>query len=178
MAKKESYKYNIYYSGPNKRRSKRGQAMVKRRIKRKNGKSFEEKLESGEDYGSRNHTLKKLGFDTYKDYLKSNLWKKIRTKIMTRANHTCEICHSKATEVHHSRYHRNDLLGKTLKFLHVLCGDCHYNVEFKKGRKLSLKEAVEKQKGLTKKAGETRETESYILDQYGWLDEEFFSIPI
>ena len=175
---KESYKYNIYYSGPNKRRSKRGQAMVKRRIKRKQGKTYEEKLKAGEDYASRNFTLKKLGFNTYKDYLKSPLWKRIRAKVLTHANYTCEICRSKANQVHHSRYHRNDLLGKTLKFLHALCEDCHYNVEFKKGEKLSLKNAVEKQKGLTQKAQKQRETESYVQNHYGWLDEEFFSIPI
>lgn len=178
MAKKESYKYNIYYSGPNKRRSKRGQEMVKRRIKRKQGKTFEEKLKAGEDYASRNHTLKELGFDSYKDYLKSRLWKKIRSKIMNRANYVCEICQSHATEVHHSRYHRNDLLGKTLKFLHPLCGDCHYNVEFKKGVKLSLKDATQKQNGLKEKAEKQRKTDSYIEEEYGWLDKEFFAIPI
>lgn len=133
-------------------------------------------LQSGESYEARNIFLRQLKFKDYKSYLKSRLWKKVRGKVFKKKGCACEICGNYATEIHHSRYHKNDLLGRNLKFLHPLCRDCHYSIEFDGEKKLSLKEAVKKQGVLKEKSAKEQKIQKYIEEEYGYLDEEFFSM--
>lgn len=60
----------------------------------------------------------------YSIYLRSEKWKEIRNKIISRCKNICEVCESApAEQVHHLTYVRlgneelNDLLG--------VCGECH-----------------------------------------------------
>lgn len=86
---------------------------------------------NGLSYASRNRNLALLGFRSYADYLKSDLWRKIRAKVFLVKGRACWICGEYATQVHHNRYHRNDLLGKRLRFLNPICGKCHETIEFR-----------------------------------------------
>lgn len=65
-----------------------------------------------------------------KEYLKSETWKRIRLGALKRANHTCEKCGSKATDIHHMDY---SCIGKYVHdlswFLIALCRPCHELVE-------------------------------------------------
>ena len=58
-------------------------------------------------------------------YLKSEVWKKLRQKILNRSDHICEGCgEAPATQVHHMNYERwggNELLIDLL----AVCRDCH-----------------------------------------------------
>jgi len=127
---------------------------------------------SGENYNSRDVTLKEMGFATYKDYLKSDLWKRIRRKVLKRDKETCEICHCKGNQVHHSRYHKNDLTGKNLNFLHTICGDCHEKIEFKNGEKVQMDEMLERQKSAKAIEDYKRRIEEEYQSKFGFLDSE------
>jgi len=99
-------------------------------------------ITDGLDYRSRGYWLKQLGFTKYSDYLKSRMWQSVKHDL---GDGPCAICGGKASNVHHSRYHRDDLVGATLENLHHLCGACHHLIEFAPdGRKHSLIEANEK----------------------------------
>lgn len=160
------------FKGEGKRRGKRGRRAVLRRIEKIN----HEKQRSGENYRSRNLILKEMGFECYKDYLRSSLWKEIRMRVLERDVFKCQICDGNATQVHHSRYHKRDLTGKNIKFLHSLCEDCHENIEFDNGKKLWMDEALKKQKKLTATAQEEKSTQQYVEKEYGYLDEEFLAM--
>lgn len=63
-------------------------------------------------------------YDSYKEYLKSKEWKKLRRKVLARANRTCELCKmKKATQVHHKTYKR--IFNERLTDLVAVCGICH-----------------------------------------------------
>lgn len=166
------YYYNPEFKAPGKRRGKLGKKRVLERI---NHKKFH-KARNGEAYYSRNLILKEIGFDSYKDYLKSNLWKNIRQEVLTRDKNNCQICGCHGTQVHHSRYHKNDLLGNNLKFLHCLCGECHHKIEFKEDKKVWMDEALIRQKSLIITERFKNETEKEYQEKYGYLDAEFNSI--
>lgn len=108
-------------------------------------------LWSGRDYASRDFILRQMGFKSYRDYLKSDLWQKVRAQVFQEKGRICHCCGNPATSVHHNRYHRNDLTGKTLTFLFPICAICHDGVEFskKKHKKMPLHHAKNelKQKG-------------------------------
>ena len=63
----------------------------------------------------------------YIDYLKSEEWKVLREKILTRDNFICQKCkHEKATSVHHLTYKR---LGRELlEDLISVCRSCHFSL--------------------------------------------------
>lgn len=150
--------------------------MAKRKRLKKAQRQRKVELQEGSSYEARNKFLAELRFKDYKSYLKSKLWAKVRAKVFKKKGRVCEICHAHATEVHHSRYHKNDLLGRNLKFLHPICGDCHKNIEFDGEKKLTLKRAVEKQGVLKERAEKDRAVQEYIEEEYGYLDQEFFGM--
>lgn len=114
-----------------------------RRVLKQNGK--------GEDYKSRHNWLSKIGFSSYKEYLASPLWKEIRKKVYKAKGCNCYLCGAQATELHHNRYHMNDLLGKKLKFINPICRDCHEKIEFDEdGTKSPLKAAAARFKKIRK----------------------------
>lgn len=90
-------------------------------------------------YRERNATLHAMGFKSYRVYLASDLWKLVRSRVFRKKGRICSLCPAPATSVHHNRYHRNDLLGKNLKFLNPICNACHEEIEFSRtGRKKPL----------------------------------------
>lgn len=99
--------------------------------------------QQADSYRARSYWLKQMGFANYEEYLLSPLWAKVRRKVILRAKGKCVSCGGWATQVHHERYHRNDLLGKNLRFLKAVCGTCHQAIEFtwRNPKKLSVKDA-------------------------------------
>ncbi|MFA5381876.1 MAG: hypothetical protein WC356_01835 [Candidatus Micrarchaeia archaeon] len=99
-------------------------------------------------YKQRNISLQKLGFKTYQEYLCSDLWRKIRRKVLGREKNICQICHKNiATQIHHHNYKYETLRGDKRKLRHLvaICGDCHKKAEFSDcGDKSSLPEANER----------------------------------
>lgn len=81
-------------------------------------------------YINRNRELRKLGFSSYKVYLRSDLWKKIREKALKRDGNQCRICQKPARCVHHTSYRVKVLKGKSIRQLVSLCHDCHQSVEY------------------------------------------------
>ena len=61
---------------------------------------------------------------TYKEYILSNEWSKLRFKVLKRAKGLCEVCKTnRAWQVHHKTYKR--LFHEKLSDLIALCGTCH-----------------------------------------------------
>ena len=75
-------------------------------------------------------SYKSLGFASYNDYLKSDLWLGIRQSVLDRAGGRCECCGRPAQCVHHFLYHIGVMTGKSLDSLVALCMGCHKAGEF------------------------------------------------
>src|SRR3990167_3484144 len=66
----------------------------------------------------------KKTYSSYKEYLGSFEWQKIRKRILKRANYKCEICKvQKAYQVHHKTYKR--IFREKDSDLIAICGVCH-----------------------------------------------------
>tara|TARA_R110000823_G_scaffold315193_1_gene446092 strand:- start:2224 stop:2580 length:357 start_codon:yes stop_codon:yes gene_type:complete len=102
-------------------------------------------------YKYRDILLKELGFQNYKYYLSSELWRNdIRPRVIDEYNEECMICEEKCNdlEIHHLEYSKHNLLGKSLDGMIVLCRKCHKRAEFTRAigggkHKRSLREANE-----------------------------------
>lgn len=95
-------------------------------------------------YKVRNTLLRSLGFDSYQNYLQSELWGQIRGQVLSRDSFTCCVCKKFATEVHHRSYTKAGLTGESLNSMQSVCGDCHQRAEIDEfGRKRTLEEANE-----------------------------------
>ncbi len=95
----------------------------------------------GKSYDSRDRWVMSIGFKNYREYLGSELWKAVRRAVFTTKGKTCSTCGQDATELHHTRYHRNDLLGKVLKHIFPICKDCHEAVERDGSQKTTMHRA-------------------------------------
>jgi len=73
---------------------------------------------------------------SYKAYLASKLWKRIRQRILRRDNSTCQACLEPAKCVHHIDYSEQTLAGKSDLSLISLCNTCHYKIEHQGGAKI------------------------------------------
>ena len=97
---------------------------------------------NGYSYYSRNQWLYRMGYNSYKQYLKTSKWQKIRLRVAEMFNNQCAVCQSTGHVVHHDRYHKDDLLGKTTDYLYLVCNDCHLKIEFNEnGRKNTMEQA-------------------------------------
>lgn len=83
-------------------------------------------------YEYRNENLKKLGFKNYQSYLRSELWKSIRSRVLQNAKFRCIRCRKKATQVHHRAYDMATLRGDELSALTAVCDRCHKKAEHTK----------------------------------------------
>lgn len=110
-------------------------------------------------YADRNARLAELGYSGYREYLKSDDWKRIRDKRLA-AHPACLICESNATQVHHLDYSFPTLLGLIKSRLVPLCGKCHEGIEFADGKKSTLEQANAALMGMAMKAGRGRWVES------------------
>lgn len=103
-------------------------------------------------YSSRNRLLDTLGLGTYGEYLRGDLWKSIRSRVVKKAKWKCSLCAARATEVHHVAYTKAALLGTSLRSLVALCEGHHLAVEFDAaGRKRTLESARSEYKRLKPK---------------------------
>jgi len=100
-------------------------------------------------YERRNRELRQLGFATYKDFLRSDLWKQTRAKVLAGFS-KCLLCGQPSTQVHHMSYDTATLLGIRLYRCIALCEPCHKNIEFDDGKKLTLCQANVKLSALLK----------------------------
>jgi hypothetical protein len=90
------------------------------------------RLHSGRTYESRDFALRELGFNSYKEYLRSDLWRSILRRVYALKGSLCYLCGFQAHAIHHNRYHVNDLSGKHMKFVFPICNGCHERIEFSK----------------------------------------------
>lgn len=92
-------------------------------------------------YEERARNLRSLGFRSYREYLDSDLWNRIKRLVYKQKGSSCMLCGEPATELHHNRYHRNDLLGKKTKYISPICRNCHRRIEFDGDEKVSVPSA-------------------------------------
>lgn len=96
----------------------------------------------GKSYAGRAYWLKVIGFSSYRQYLKSDLWKRVRGLVFQVKGRDCYLCGGFASQAHHQRYHKNDLIGKKLMFIQPLCGRCHLAIEFDGESKMMMREST------------------------------------
>ena len=63
--------------------------------------------------------------DYYREYLKSDEWKRKRYVVLKRDNWKCKYCGKKATQVHHKRYAKYQIGKEPIKWLVSVCASCH-----------------------------------------------------
>ena len=100
------------------------------------------------DYRGRQQILLGIGYRTYREYLASDLWKSIRSRILKMARYRCERCGLRATQVHHIGYSYNNLSGRKSKGLVPVCAGCHRLYELDGDRKVTLREAKKRRKAM------------------------------
>jgi hypothetical protein len=100
--------------------------------------------------------LNAYGYQDYKQYLQSPLWKSIRDKVLSSHRFCACGCGLIADTVHHRTYSEENLLGKSLRGLIALNHECHYQSEFSNGRKVPLNMANGELKERKRKAVEER----------------------
>jgi hypothetical protein len=115
--------------------------------------------------------LKHLGFQSYQEYLQSDLWKSIRERVLVRDNRICKACNAQANTVHHLIYNFKVLSGEFDDALVALCIDCHKRIEFDRNdKKRDLKHANQVLKSLLgnkrKRFLSAREIESQLLGEH------------
>jgi len=114
----------------------------KKKSKKKSGKKSKKKRLSPSEFPpSRSHCFdpentkrriawKELGFKTYNDYLKSNLWFRIRQLVLERDGKCCQVCDTPSKTVHHIDYTITIMSGEGDQHeLIILCKSCHNFVE-------------------------------------------------
>lgn len=96
-------------------------------------------------------TLTKLGFETYEEYLKSDLWRSIRSDAYMSRGRFCVICSDPAECIHHASYRRDVMDGSDIKPLYPLCHKCHKRIH-KKATLTAANKALFKQMGKKPKS--------------------------
>lgn len=107
-------------------------------------------------YQRRDVILAEMNFSSYRDYLRSDLWKDIRSRVIGPYTF-CKACRQRpASEVHHLRYDKDTMLGRRVDTLMALCHDCHDRIEFGRKGKRSLNDANMALLGLVSKVEKQR----------------------
>lgn len=104
-------------------------------------------------YRKRDAKLRRLGFESYREYLDSDLWKSIRLKVLQRDDFKCVVCGQPAQVVHHANYSMHNLAngGPTMR---SMCHGCHHFIEFDQdGKKVRLSESRSRLKLLHRLKG-------------------------
>jgi len=104
-------------------------------------------------YDRRNQALAEMGFPSYAAYLESELWRKIRLRVLRRDFFRCRFCGGKPRKVcaHHGDYERDTLEGLRLSGIYTACYRCHEELEFSaRGGKLPPKTVRKKTRRLAK----------------------------
>ena len=84
----------------------------------------------GSTYEKRDIALRSLGYPDYWFYLQSELWADIRNRVLDRDGQLCVACRTLASQVHHTDYFEDTLLGTRLDALVSICRRCHEAIEF------------------------------------------------
>jgi hypothetical protein len=80
---------------------------------------------------------------SYSEYLATDLWQVIRSRVLRRDRHTCHGCGSMATQVHHRSYGRSVMEGRDDSKLTSVCRSCHEVIEFSCVGGISVKNSLE-----------------------------------
>ncbi len=85
-------------------------------------------LTAGLTYAELWYSLKRLGFKSYADYLKSDTWKANKAALAKHPYYKqCAVCHSpRSISLHHLHYRNLSLLTHYPVFIVPLCRSCHY----------------------------------------------------
>lgn len=75
-----------------------------------------------------------MGFGTYKDYLKSDLWNDIRERVFERDGSKCQCCGNDAVTAHHISYNFEVMMGDQDESLMSVCNSCHYNIHYDRNK--------------------------------------------
>ena len=95
-------------------------------------------------YGSRDLLLADAGYTSYREYLLSDRWYNLRACVLD-TEYYCELCDSRASQVHHIVYNHHTLFGELgHPGLSALCRRCHKWLEFSGRKKGSLEDAAHK----------------------------------
>lgn len=106
-------------------------------------------------YANRDANLEKIGYESYSEYLQSDLWKMIRREKLKKYQ-KCLLCTENSQVVHHLNYNVETLVGKNHSALVCLCHTCHEIIEIDvHGQKRSLEEANKTLRFLADKNGYT-----------------------
>lgn len=97
--------------------------------------------ESKHGYTNRNVNLQAMGFRSYGEYLKSDMWAIIRRLAFESNGTACVRCGRPASQIHHSSYDLKTLAGSDLQYLHPVCGTCHESAELLAGEKVHKNDA-------------------------------------
>jgi hypothetical protein len=68
--------------------------------------------------------------DYHGQYLASQLWKRIKKRVLARDKRTCQSCGGRGSLVHHRSYDRDVLEGRNDALLATLCAGCHNIIHF------------------------------------------------
>lgn len=86
---------------------------------------IQRELEEKQYFEKRQEKINYLKSLPYKEYLQTQHWKDIRTRMMKRSNYSCSMCGNKNVILHiHHRSYKN-LGNEDYSDLIVLCEDCH-----------------------------------------------------
>jgi len=66
--------------------------------------------------------------DYYRDYLKSDEWKRKRYVVLKRDNWRCVYCGGRASQVHHTKYAKYNIGREPIEWLVSVCKDCHDSI--------------------------------------------------
>src|SRR5574343_267652 len=70
------------------------------------------------------NSVKKFGYNSYEDYLKSDTWASFKAKYRASSlPQNCLLCNSEFVQLHHISYKR--ICRETLEDVIPLCGSCH-----------------------------------------------------
>lgn len=124
------------------------------------------------DYNTRDIFLKEIGFATYKDYLASKLWARIRGRVFAKKGTKCVSCGERAVQIHHKRYGKEELLGECLDNLIPVCRTCHDLAETTSNGKRSLVDAnwlLDKKPAVIPNVKKKKKTRT-LADADGFID--------
>lgn len=97
------------------------------------------------EFQKRDKALRNLGFESYADYLRSDLWRGIKKKVMGGYEaKMCYVCDMfVATELHHLTYETSVMRGNKPSHLYPVCEHCHEKIfEYSKRRRTNQKNAT------------------------------------
>ena len=69
--------------------------------------------------------------DYHSEYLVSNLWARIKRRVLKRDQKLCQSCGGRGIIVHHRSYAAEVLRGEADEMLATVCEPCHNNIHFK-----------------------------------------------